>query len=93
MPKGHPSPDSIATHAAHITTWWAGSASRRPYYTPQQLEKALGTSMRALAGPMELCGWHRGQGLVQQEQQAGVAGLLGGAGKPGTAPAEGQTEV
>ena len=59
MPKGHPSPDCIAAHAAHITTWWAGNAARRPYYTPLQLEKALGASMRALAGPMELCGWHR----------------------------------
>ncbi len=59
MPKGYSSPDSIATHAAAITLWWASNTSRRPYYTPKELEAALGASMRALAGSMELCAWKK----------------------------------
>ena len=59
MPKGHSSPDSIAAHAAAITTWWASVPSRHSHYTPKEIEVALGASMRALAGCLELCGWQR----------------------------------
>ena len=59
MPRGNQSVERIAAHAGRITTWWAGLAERLAYYPPAELERALGASMRALAGPLELCGWNR----------------------------------
>ena len=61
MPKGHADPITIAMHAASITAWCASNASRLTHYTPNQLEAALGMSMRALAGPLELLRWRRVQ--------------------------------
>jgi len=59
MPKGYASVETTAQTAAHITTWWARNTARLPHYTPQELERALGMSMRGLAAPLELCAWYR----------------------------------
>lgn len=59
MPRGNQSVERIAEHAGRITTWYACLAERQAYYPPAELERALGTSMRALAGPLELFGWYR----------------------------------
>jgi hypothetical protein len=59
MPKGYPSPEIIAAHAADIATWWARCDTHKRYYTPKELEQIFGVSMRALAGGLELAGWRR----------------------------------
>lgn len=59
MPRGQHSPESVAAHMAAIAVFWASQQAREPYYLPRHLEMRLGASMRVLAAPLEILGWHR----------------------------------
>ena len=57
--RGYQSQMRVAETAAQITAWRASVQDPRSHYTPAELERSLGRSMRAVAGALWLLGWHR----------------------------------